>query len=180
MKQKSGLYPQEPQWRANKLTRYLNIPVVTASWLTEQGSITQRLRQQFGDGITVTVLKNEWQRSFLSEAFLLKSASYRYALIREVVLSIDKQPLVLARTVIPFDTVVATQQNLSQLGSRPLGELIFSDPHLQRRAVEIAYIEAKEWHSDFSEAGAWGRRTVYIMHKQPLLVSEFFLPAVLD
>jgi chorismate--pyruvate lyase len=70
------------------------------------------------------------------------------------------------------------------LGNRPLGEIIFSYPKLERIAMDITLINLPTWSPlAILEAGIdapiWGRRTVYaIAHKQ-MLVSEFFLPEVL-
>ena len=96
----------------------------------------------------------------------------------------NDKPLILARTIIPAATIKAAKNNLSHLGTRPLGEIIFSYPKLERVTMDITLINPSTWtQSALAEAAInqpiWGRRTVYaIAHKQ-MLVSEFFLPEVL-
>lgn len=91
------------------------------------------------------------------------------------------QPLILARTVLPEETIRIAHRNLSHLGNRPLGEVIFAYPDLERRRREFALLTNKHWSSAAQAAfplddEIWGRRTLYAIHQQPLLVSEYFLP----
>lgn len=185
MSNKSSLYPKEPTWFCNRLKGRLNIPDNAASWIYEAGSITQRLRDYYGPGVRVLVLKNEWQRAFITESRLLKSPPSKYTLTREVLLHIDDTPLVLARTILPKRTIQSAQHNLSHLGSRPLGEVIFSYPKLERLAMEITQIPSFAWQQPIQQLthinkALWGRRTIYAIHHYPLLVSEFFLPEILN
>jgi chorismate--pyruvate lyase len=97
----------------------------------------------------------------------------------------DDTPLVLARTIIPQKTVRSAQHNLSHLGNRPLGEVIFSYPKLERLALEIAKIPTNTWNPAIRqqaqiEQALWGRRTIYAINHHSLLVSEFFLPEILN
>lgn len=185
MSNKSNLYRKEPTWFCNRLKSRLNIPANAASWIYEPSSITQRLRNFYGSRVHVKILKNQWQRAFISESRLLKTHPEKYILTREVLLYTDDIPLVLARTIIPEPTVSSAQQNLSHLGNRPLGEVIFSYPRLERLALEITQVSKTHWkpsvqHLTQTNQSIWGRRTIYAIHKHPLLVSEFFLPSILN
>lgn len=96
-------------------------------------------------------------------------------------LHVESQPLILARTILPEETIRIAQRNLSHLGNRPLGEVIFAYPDLERRCREFALVSSKHWSptaiASFSlDDAIWGRRTLYAIHQQPLLVSEYFLP----
>ena len=184
MSNKSSLYPKEPVWFCNRLKSRLNIPEAAASWVFEAGSITQRLRNCYGPRVRVQVLNNTWQRAFISESRLLQLPPSKYTLTREVLLSVDNMPLVLARTILPKRTIQSAQHNLSHLGARPLGEVIFSYPHLERLALEITQVPSSLWKPSIQqlthlEQPLWGRRTIYAIHHHPLLVSEFFLPEIL-
>ncbi|GFO72233.1 chorismate--pyruvate lyase [Bathymodiolus japonicus methanotrophic gill symbiont] len=185
MNNKSSLYPKEPTWFCNRLKSRLNIPDNAASWIYEPGSITQRLRDYYGSRVRVQVLKNQWQRAFISESKLLKTSPIKYTLTREVLLYADDIPLVLARTILPKQTISSAHRNLSHLGNRPLGEVIFSYPRLERLALEITQVPVHSWRSSIQQMmlvtqPLWGRRTIYAIHHHPLLVSEFFLPAILN
>ena len=185
MNNKSSLYPKQPIRFCNRLKSRLNIPDNAASWIYESGSITQRLRDYYGSSVRVQVLNNQWQRAFISESRLLKSSPTKYTLTREVLLYAGDIPLVLARTIIPERTIRSAHQNLSHLGNRPLGEVIFSYPKLERLALEITQVSCNLWREEIQQKiqikqSLWGRRTVYAIHHHPLLVSEFFLPEILN
>lgn len=184
MTSKSFLFNCEPLWLENRQGLRHKLPGNVQSWTYESGSLTQRLRSYYGDAIAVKILLQRWHKPFLSERRLLTLPEHRYSLIREVLLHADDKPLILARTIIPAATIKATQNTLSHLGNRPLGEIIFSYPRLERMAMDVALIDPLSWtQAALVEASinhpVWGRRTVYaIAHKQ-MLVSEFFLPEVL-
>lgn len=154
------------------------------SWLDERGSLTKRLRSIYGSELSVQILFHAWKPAFIDECRLLNIPTHRYQLIREVLLHADGKPLILARTVLPEATIRIAHRNLSHLGTRPLGEVIFAYPDLERRLREFTYTTNNPWsksallHYSLDEA-IWGRRTVYAIHHQPLLVSEYFLPDLL-
>jgi len=180
----SFLFNSEPLWLENRQGLRHKLPGNVQSWTYESGSLTQRLRSYYGDAIAVKILLQRWHKPFLSERCLLNLPGHRFSLIREVLLYANDKPLILARTIIPAATIRASQNNLSHLGNRPLGEIIFSYPNLERMTMDITLINPSTWTQPaLAEAAIdqpiWGRRTVYaIAHKQ-MLVSEFFLPEVL-
>ncbi len=185
MSRKSSLYNKEPIWFYNRLKSRLTIPNNVASWLYEAGSITQRLKNYYGPQVKVQVLNNQWQRPFISESQLFNTASSHYMLTREVLLSVDDMPLVLARTLMPLATIRSAHRNLSHLGTRPLGEVIFSYPKLERLELQMSLVPVQQWREIIRQQAQihhalWGRRTLYAIHKHPLLVSEFFLPTLLN
>ena len=84
----------------------------------------------------------------------------------------------------PKQTIKVAKRNLSHLGTRPLGEVIFSYPKLERLDLNVCCIHNTEWRKELTENVSveeivWGRRTVYAIQKQKMLVSEFFMPAAL-
>jgi chorismate--pyruvate lyase len=182
---KSFLFNREPTWVENRSGIRHTLPENVQSWTYEPGSLTQRLRDYYGAAIGVKVLLQKWNTPFLTERRLLKLSENRYSFIREVLLHADGKPLILARTIIPVKTVKVAKSNLSHLGNRPLGEVIFSYPKLERNEMDITLIEPPIWsRSAIAKAGIdqaiWGRRTVYAIAQRQMLVSEFFLPAVLE
>lgn len=180
----SLLFQQEPRWLKNRQGTRQQLPEAVQSWVYESGSLTARLRGDYGNRVAVKVLQQRWCAPFLSERKLLNQPEHRYALIREVLLYADDKPLILARTVIPYSTIKATQSNLSRLGTRPLGEVLFADPRLERMEMEVVWVRPSSWTKDSIEVAGiarpvWGRRTVYALGQSEMLVAEFFLPAVL-
>lgn len=172
-------------WRENRLGTRHTLPENVQSWVYEPGSLTQRLRDYYGDAVGVRILLHHWNAPFLSERRLLDLPENKYSLIREVLLHADGKPLILARTIIPASTIKVAKSNLAHLGSRPLGEVIFSYPKLERIEMDIALIDPPTWTQPAIDEGQisqpiWGRRTVYAITHRQMLVSEFFLPAVLE
>ena len=154
------------------------------SWLNEPGSLTKRLRQRYGGSFGVKVLFNRWKPAYIDECRLLELNPACFQLIREVQLHCNGTPLVLARTVLPQETIRIARRNLSHLGNRPLGEVLFAYPDLQRRQRQLSCAPPGIWSPHLQtthtiDKPVWGRRTVYAIHNQPLLVAEFFLPALL-
>lgn len=185
MSHKSFLFNREPSWRENRSGTRHTLPENVQSWTYEPGSLTQRLRDYYGDAIGVKILLQQWNTPFLSERRLLKLHENKYSLIREVLLHAAGEPLILARTIIPAKTIKVAKSNLAHLGSRPLGEVIFSYPKLERIEMDVTLINPPTWtlpaiakaHID---QPIWGRRTVYAIAHRQMLVSEFFLPGVLE
>lgn len=184
MPTRSFLFSQSPSWTVNRLGTRHSLPVNLQSWVYEPGSLTQRLRNYYGAGVAVKILFNQWQPPFLTESQRLHLPVQRYSLIREVLLHVDDKPLILARTVLPQATINIAKRKLSKLGTRPLGEVIFSYPNLQRLETDLCCISAQRWTSELRQLVAiegkiCGRRTVYAIEQQPMLVSEFFMPDAL-
>lgn len=184
MSKKSFLFIREPDWFQHHTGVRHALPENVQSWTYETGSLTQRLREYYGNAVAVKILFHHWRTPFLGERRLLKMPEHRYGLSREVLLHAAGKPLIVARTIIPELTIKGAHRNLSHLGNRPLGEVIFSYPKLERLEMELCVIEPKTWQENaITIAGIkepiWGRRTVYGIAHRPMLVSEFFLPEIL-
>ncbi|OTE98010.1 chorismate--pyruvate lyase [Crenothrix sp. D3] len=154
------------------------------SWTYESGSLTQRLRATYGNAVAVKVLFQQWRVPFLTERQSLGLHEQRVCLTREVLLHANGKPLILARTILPSATIKIANRSLSKLGTRPLGEVIFSYPHLERIAMDVSLINPNEWTTRAVDVGhiqqpIWGRRTVYAIKHRQMLVIEFFLPNIL-
>ncbi len=174
----SQLFQQEPRWFQTNHVIGKTLPHDLQSWLRESKSLTQRLRNQW-QTVHVNVLFESQQIPFLTERRILRIPEHRYSLVREVILLSNQMPLILARTVIPEKTLKITQGNLARLGTRPLGEILFSAPSLERKVSGITRIEPNQWKSDLHFTTAiWGRRTQYSICGESMLVSEFFLPSL--
>ena len=121
----------------------------------------------------------------LNEAHALGINPNRFALIRQVELLCDETPWVCARTVMPGATLSGPLRKLAHLKSQSLGAILFASPSMQRGEVEISNISsADKTHRLLEQGGAnlpaslWGRRSVFRVYGKPLLVCEFFLPAM--
>ncbi len=154
-------------------------------WLFDATSLTRRVQQACAGTFSVRVEQQGWGRPRLDEYLALGLRQRRKALIREVHLLCDGRPWVFARTVIPVNTLSGKQRHLAHLGNRPLGAVLFADPHMVRGPVEVAPIQ--NGHRLYAAAvqglkrrpeEIWGRRSVFRLGGKPLLVSEYFLPGI--
>ncbi len=185
MHKNSFLFTQEPHWKKKHLGLKQNFPVNIHSWIYETNSLTRRLRKTYGHAFAVEILFHRWKPAFLSECNLLNLPYQQFNLVREVLLHANGTPLILARTILPEHTIKIAKRNLSHLGTRPLGEVIFSYPKLERLELNTSCVPYSLWTQDLTNKvdvaqEVWGRRTVYAIQKQKMLVSEFFMPGALD
>ncbi|AHE97606.1 chorismate--pyruvate lyase [Thioalkalivibrio paradoxus ARh 1] len=156
------------------------MPGLVRGWLLEPGSLTQRLRQGCPDGFHLDLLEQRLMRPLRDEALALGRPSHEVAMVRQVRLCCKGVVWVHARTVIPLPSLERGLRRLTRLGARPLGEVLFADPTMTRGEVEVIRLTPGHFlHAQSGAAGdevLWGRRSVFTLQRQPLLVSEFFLP----
>ena len=154
------------------------VPGQWRPWLSDTGSLTQRLIDACNGELTVQVLRQNLGVPRLSERRALGLPQRRQALIREVILLGGGIPWVYARSIIPLSTLTGRLRRLRQLDNRPLGALLFSEPSMCREPVEIACYTSAQMPTALAtkQSTMWGRRSVFRLHNKPLLVSEIFLP----
>jgi chorismate lyase len=153
------------------------------SWLTDEGSLTKRLKLFCPDQFSVLVLSMKWVKPERSEAQLLKIPLSQKVLLREVYLQCADKLCVYARSVIPLSTLQGEHRRLKYLGNKPLGEYLFASPNLHRETIQwnklsanSALLRSLTQHSIDADSQIWGRRSLFKIDKKSLLVSEFFLP----
>jgi len=163
------------------------LPPWLRPWLLSRDSLTQRLREACVGPLQVRVRLQTWVRPLAEESRLLHLPSRRYAQVRQVHLCCNTQPWVFARTLIPLATLTGARRRLLRLGTKPLGEVLFADPQLRRGPLEIARLQPGQPLYNLATAELpqppavlWGRRSLFYLQDKPLLVSEFFLPALSD
>jgi chorismate--pyruvate lyase len=180
---KSTLLKNEPNWQSVSITKKQKPAASINNWLRESGSLTRRLKLLCGEQFNVSVQYQHWAKPTVGEQHVLGIRNGEYANIREVMLRRQDEVLVVARTIIPRQMLVGRQRHLISLGTKPLGEVIFAEPGLKRSRFETAAINPQSCQSqvldddDYNET-IWGRRSCYILHHKPILISEIFLPAL--
>lgn len=140
------------------------------SWLLDPGSLTRRLKLMSHGQFNVQVQHEGWQQHCspsLLQCFAPHVVRERMW-SRKVLLCKGTTPWVAAHSLVPISSMTGPLKRLRRLDERPLGELLFQDPRLQRLQLEIAYTN-----------GIWGRRSLFYTRHRPLLVAEFFLPSLL-
>ena len=178
-------HPQSTSWFLPSQISKRRIDADVLSWLTDEGSLTQRLKDYCPNQFSLTVLGEAWVKPDQSEARLLDIPSSQQVLLRQVHLKCNDNLCVYARSVIPLKTLQGKHRRLQYLGTRPLGEYLFSSPTLQRSRIEWSKMKKSSALYKIAMAGQppsdypiWGRRSLFLIDKKPLLVSEFFLPVL--
>ena len=168
----------EPTWRDSRQLDAGQLPHGVRHWLLDRGSLTAHLLCTSGGQLQVRKLSQGIGRPLLSESRFLGIPQGERALIREVTLHCLDEPWVYARSVIPVSSLKGPLRRLRHLGNQSLGALIFKEPSMRRGAFQVSLMsgDSAYIHPDCRQSGeAWGRRSYFRIHNQPLLVSEVFL-----
>lgn len=173
----------------NQRFNWLKKPVMSGmfrSWLVDNGSLTWRLQQKYPD-FFVRPLPLKYMRPLVDEASLLKVSPRRAALIREVCLTGQGQVVVFAHSVLPRSSLKGSWAGLGRLGNRPLGAALFANPRVVREPLSFrklsphhALYRRAARHSSGRPEFLWARRSVFRLNDAAILVTEIFLPAILN
>lgn len=169
------------RWHRRKMLFNTPVPANVKPWLFDVSSLTLRLLQRCPDKFRVELISQSVKKPTLDEARILHITPGRASLIREVLLRCDDNAVIYARTVIPLSTLTGAQRRYANLGERPLGAMLFADRTMQRDEVEIAMLmpgDALYKNTQCTDELIWGRRSIFRVSAKPLLVAEFFLPAL--
>lgn len=150
-------------------------------WLFDEGSLTQRLSQLCRGNFRVQVLAEGWQTLPDDECQTLNIPSQSCGWVREVFLCDEQRPWVFARSVASQAQLQASDFDLSQLGSRSLGQLLFSHQAFQRGAMYIRQMPCQHLPAVAQQQAAtqqylWARRSCFHKNSLGVLVAEVFLP----
>lgn len=155
-------------------------------WLHDHGSLTQRIQQRCTQ-FAVQPVRSGLARIAFDEAAVLDIAPHQFAYSREVFLQADGRDVVFAHSACHADDLRGAWQAMKGLGNRSLGSLLFTHPQVVRHPLHYAalrphhplYQSAVSAIDDHPER-LWARRSLFTLHRAPLLVTEVFLPAILD
>ncbi len=177
----------EPAWSDFTFHRPAGIPDDMYPWIKDTSSLTKRLIDYCQGQFCVRLLHQGWGQPLNTEARLLGTRRAETAMVREVELLCNTEPLVFARTLIPASSMAGGARCLSHLGNKPLGAVLFADPATRRIRIQIARISpryplyaAATDHLDQKPNELWGRRTLFLYARKPILVNEIFLPGVIQ
>lgn len=155
-------------------------------WLTYPGSLTRRIVSHSRD-FRVELLGEFLRVPNEDEYAALGRPSHRRAFVREVVLHANGRPVVLAHSIVARRDVGGEWRAVPGLGTRPLAVLLFSDPLVRRTPFEYARVDARHplWKRAREVFGRdfpalWARRSLFRRHGRPLMVTEVFLPSILE
>ncbi|MGE3919653.1 MAG: chorismate lyase [Gammaproteobacteria bacterium] len=173
----------EPNWRPLPCFSRGNFKKNFYFWLTHAESMTKMIRTH-SKNHEIHLSKRAWEFPFLSEKTRLNLAPRVLANIREVQIHCNGYHVMFARTVIPRATFIREEFKFKHLNNRPLGELLFSEPSIERSTFEIAKIYRGNYF--YTKSGAlnepflWGRRSIFYIKNKPLLLTEIFTPCFFE
>ena len=145
-----------------------SIPDFWRHWLTDNGSLTQRLIELKPGHFRVRLLREYRGHATPLEYRALGLSIKHPVWIREVSLCIDDDVVVFGRTVIPISTLTGKHTRLLSLGERSLGSYLFRQPGIFRRSLSFARVHEPRLPVN------WCRRSVFSLDNKPLLVTESF------
>lgn len=155
-------------------------------WLRDRGSLTLRIQQRCSR-FAVRNIRHGLARIARDESALLGLAPRQLAYSREVFLYADGQPVVFAHSACAPQHLRGIWSAVRGLGSRPLGALLFAHPLVERNPLH--YKALRSTHPLYQSAvkglsaqpgRLWARRSLFYLHGAPLLVTEVFLPGILE
>ena len=154
-------------------------------WLIDNSSLTARLKVSYAD-FTVQPLLLKNAKSFPDESALLGLKACQHALIREVLLIGNNQPVVFAHSVLPRTSLRGAWKKLGRLGNKPLGATLFANPKVKRTPLEYKKLPRHHpismrfaEHMQASPKALWARRSIFSLNYAKILVTEVFLEELL-
>ena len=164
---------------------------VLRQWLDASGSLSRRLAA-LGERFEVQTLQQGPRRLSRAEATDLMPHRHVRGWVREVLLRVDGVPLVWARSVATRRALNGPWRALRGLGTRPLADLLFKDPRVQRTPLRherlaphgpLACHLERQWRlandgAPLPRGMVWARSSVFHRRGAPLRVMEAFAPAL--
>jgi chorismate--pyruvate lyase len=157
-------------------------------WLRAPGSLSRRLAR-LGERFEVQVLRQGVAPFRARERSALGLPARGLTLVREVILRVDGEPLVWARSALHQRATLGPWRALKGLGARPLGHLLYDDPRITRSELEPRRLNrhghtrrhaARQWQAATGEAVSpqmlWSRNSVFSRSGVQLRVMELFVP----
>lgn len=153
-------------------------------WLTRGGSLTAHLRK-LGD-VKVRVTREAVDCAWPDECAALRVGLRTRVWVREVVLEVDGVPFVAAHSIAPLAASRSVWQAMRRLSTRPLAELLYADSTVARSVLvstrlalrhPLAVLARRQIDGRAPHA-LLARRSVFVRHGAPLMVTECMLPAL--
>lgn len=173
--------PEDTYWRPRPAAAGRYRP-----WLIDRGSLTALIAARC-PRLRVKVLFQGLRRPDRDEGFVFGRKARARVLVREVFLYCGDTPVVFAHTVLDPQDLRGSWRSLASLGNRPLGAALFADPRIRRYALRSRKIgRHHELHRRLSKLvptapeSLWARRSLFRLHNSPILVTEVFLPEILE
>ena len=177
------------QNRSQSRLRWLKKPMLAKAlqpWLIDNGSLTTRLQLRYSH-FAVKPVAVKYAKPIADESALLHLPTYKTVLIREVLLIGNSQPVVFAHSVLPRNSLRGSWNSLCRLGNKPLGATLFANQKVKR--TPLSYKKLSPYHALYQHATVhlnikpthlWARRSIFSLNCARILITEIFLPKLLE
>ncbi len=160
---------QEVSWCSQINSLAKNPSANLEKWLTKPHFLGDALAKVHGE-IQVEVLSETFEPPFAHELLYLNNVGKGTPFfIREIYLKNTDQILTYGRVTIPEVTFAHNKTNILALKNKSFGKVIlYSHPHYKRSEFEYAHVchEGVEY---------WGRRSLFWLEADPLIVTEVYM-----
>lgn len=159
-------------------------------WLRAPGSLSRRLAR-LGERFDVQVLGQGVAPFRALERLALGLPPRGLTVVREVILRVDGEPLVWARSAVHQRATIGPWRALKGLGTRPLAHLLYDDHRISRSELQPRRLSrhghtrrhaARQWELATGEAVSpqmlWSRNSVFSRSGAQLRVMELFAPGL--
>jgi len=139
------------------------------SWITEEGSLTERLKKEFDDVKVEVVYEG---------VYLLDKNFY----VREVFLKSNDSPKIFARTLVKIEDLQESWSPLKNLGDQSLATVLFNSPDIKKTSVfykelfldDLMFVHINSL-SPVHKKSLWARRSSWEKQGAYLELVEIFL-----
>lgn len=156
-------------------------------WLLNRGSLTQLIQQHCCGNFRVKPVFQRLAGVCVDELAMMNLRRNELALVREVYLYCGDTPVVFAHSVVARKDLRGAWRGLSGLGSRSLGTVLFTNPVVERTPLRFKKLNSTHplfiracRHLQAKPPGLWARRSLFSLQGQSILVTEVFLPSILE
>lgn len=155
-------------------------------WLQGRGSLTRRIQARCSH-FRVQPVFQSLAMAHSDERVIMELRFGELALVREVYLFCNDTPVVFAHSVVARKNLRGAWRGLNGLGNKSLGTVLFTNPKIKRTPLQFKKLntghplfERACLKLETTPAQLWARRSLFTLQGQSILVTEVFLPAVLD
>mgnify|MGYP003439271234 FL=1 len=164
----------------------ISVPYHQRTWLQDRGSLTRRIQERCAH-FSVKPVFQSLSKVYGDELDVIGLRHRELAMVREVFLYCGGTPVVFAHSIVARKNLQGAWRGLSRLGNKSLGTVLFTNPRIKR--TPLVFKKVSQGHFLYDRACAqlpvkplnlWARRSLFSLHGQSILVTEVFLPSILN
>jgi chorismate--pyruvate lyase len=166
-------------WQPYRRWKHKRIAPWKWDWLVDPSSMTQKLMLNCVT-VAIDLIRQEWSLLSCNETKRLGFNEYGPTMVREVRIMCDAQVWMCAGTFISRKNLQGVGGTFKNLGTRPLGELLFKKSW-QRTQLDLAPIKCGQYKFEFLSTSfshhvpfLWGRRSYFKKDNNELMLIEVF------